>query len=200
MFKIALTASLLAISAFSGSMHAQSPSTTMAPPTDVVAWVLGTKLGMAAVGSEAGASEKVVSDLMATANALADALGTQLPELPKRSGKSKSEFAADVLHFMTKEVDPVCQHLAKKYNKRHAEIFEIAMKSSALAIVYVPGNSEGLTVANVVEEQAKQCELPEKLWKPFVDSIRRRESYEIVVKAKMREMHTATREHLLASK
>ena len=46
------------------------------PPTDAMAWVLGTKLGIAAVGREAGADEQTVGNMLNSAQVIADALGT----------------------------------------------------------------------------------------------------------------------------
>lgn len=78
-------------------------------PSDVAAWILGTKLGMAVVGNQAGESEAVVNELVATSSALAGALGLKVPTLPNRSDDTKTEPAAEVQYFMLNGVTPISQ-------------------------------------------------------------------------------------------
>ena len=200
MIKQIIVASVVAMSSVAGFMQAQPPMALKTPPTDVAAWILGTKLGMAVVGNQDGASEAVVDDLVATSSALADALGTKLPALPHRIDNTKAEFDAEMQKFMLNGVTLVARHLTKKFDRRHADLFEIAMKSSSLAISYVPGDDESFLVAKSLEVSANRCKLPENTWRPLVDSIRKKESFDVVAKIRLREMHSAIREHLVAIK
>ncbi len=215
MFKKILLTFLLLATAFAGPIQAQafaqvkisSTSTQSSkeapmkrPPSDAMAWVLGTKLGHAAIGRDAGASPQKVDELYDVSVEIAAALGTTLQRLPKRTTETKPEYSAKILHYMLVEVEPVALHLSKTYDKRHGDLFEIAMKSTSLAILYVPGDETGMTAAGAIESRAKRCELPESLWKPLVDSIRKKETFDMVVKGKLAEMQSGIRQHLVDHK
>jgi hypothetical protein len=213
MFKKVILASLLSAIALVGASQAQSysPSKTAStrsdiktqdtpakkPPTEAMAWVLGTKLAHAAIGRDAGASPQKVNELFDTSVEIAQSLGTTVSPLPKRTTEAKTAFSAKILHYMLVETEPIARHLVKTYNKRHSDLFEMATKSTALAIVYSPGDETSLTVAEVIENRSKRCELPERLWKPLVDSVRKNESYDIVVKEKLGEMQNGIRRLLI---
>ncbi len=200
MIKQILVASIVTMSSVAGFMQAQPPMAHKTSPSDVAAWILGTKLGTALVGKQAGESEAVVNELVATSSALAGALGVKVPTLPNRSDDTKTEPAAEVQYFMLNGVTPISQQLTKKYDRRHADLFEIAMKSSLLAIIYVPGDDQSLSLAKELEDHANRCKLPGKTWRPLIDSIRKKESFDVVTKTRLREMHNSIREHLLAMK
>ena len=218
MFKKVLLATLLSSTAFVATMQAQTsaqtppssptktastpspsanPATMKMPPTDAMAWVLGTKLAHAAIGRDAGASPQKVDELFDISVDIAAALGTTVQRLPKRTTETKAEFSAKILHYMLVEIDPIAKHLSKTYDKRHADLFEIAIKSTALAILYAPGDETSLTTAGVIENRSKRSELPENLWKPLVESIRKKESYDVVVKGKLAEMQNSIRQQLV---
>lgn len=167
------------------------------PPTDAMAWALGTNLGLAAAVLEAGSAPQIVAEKLKTSEALAEALGTTVPPLPQKTTQTKSEFAADVLHYMLRGVEPTAKQLAKRHGERHAGLFEMGVKSAALTIVYGPGDESGLAVAQVVEDRGKRCKLPAPLWSPLVNAIRAKAPYDDV-KGQVFQMHTQVRKHLMS--
>lgn len=192
---VALTA-MLAILA--STAVAQPPAGAKLPPTDVLAWVLGTNLGLAAAVHEAGTAPKIVEDRLATCDALAEALGTKIPKFPERSTNESSKFSAEVLHYILNDIKPIGDDLQAKHSTRHAKLFEIGIKSSVLAIMYAPGDEAGLSVAKVIEDRGKECKLPAETWKPLVDAIRGKKSYDDV-KKQLFAMHDAVRNYLLSA-
>ena len=166
------------------------------PPTDAMAWVLGTKLGIAAVGLEAGAEQKTVDSMMQTAELIAGALGAEVPKLPEKGQKKRAEFGAEILRYLLNDVEPVAKHLIQQHGQRTGDLFEIGVKSSVLGIMYAPNDETGLAIADVIEDRAKRASLDEKLWKPLVQDIRNGASYD-EVKKKLFEMHAAVRDALM---
>lgn len=184
-----------AVSAFAQSAPAADDA--QLPPSDAMAWALGTNLGITAVLYEGGAAAEKIADRMKTVAALADALGARAPELPKRDAQTDAKFAAEVLHYMLRGVEPLAKDIQAQHSQRHSSLFEMAIKSSTLAIIYVPGDETGLSVAQVMEDRGKRCQLPSELWKPLVDAIRGNASADDV-KRKMLHMHSSVQKHLMA--
>jgi hypothetical protein len=169
------------------------------PPADAMSWALGTSLGIAAVVHEAGTAPQIVADRIELSQNLADALGVELPALPERADEDKAEFGAKIMHFALREIEPLGKQLTERHSARHARLFEIGIKSSLLAFVYVPGDSTGLALADVIDDRSKKCKLPPKLCEPLVAAIRAKQPYD-EVKSKLFAMHEAVRKHLMAGK
>lgn len=167
-----------------------------APPVEAIAWVLGTKLGIAAVAREAGADPQAIDNMLQSADLLAEALGTTVPEMPQAPDQQTTEFTAEILGYLLNDIEPIAQHLLQQQDRRSADLFEIAIKSSLLAIVYAPGDDMGRTIADVIEARAKRAELADDLWQPLVQAIRSDASYE-QVKTGLFEMHGAVRVALM---
>ena len=167
------------------------------PPTDAMAWVMGTKLGIAAVATEAGADKDTVGNMVQSATVIAEALGTEAPAIPERGTLKKSEFGARILGYLLKDTKPVGEYLATQHGQRAADLFEIATKSSILAMMYAPQDETGLSIADVVEERAQRANLESSLWEPLVRDIRAGASYD-KVKKRLFEMHEAVRVTLMA--
>lgn len=166
------------------------------PPSDAMAWALGTNLGITAVLHQGGATAEKVNDRMQTVATIAEALDTTAPELPERTTQEDARFSAEVLHYMLRGVEPLAKSLKTQHGDRHASLFELAIKSSALAIIYSPGDETGLNVAQVIEDRAKRCQLPNELWKPLVDAIRGKASAQDVNRQMFR-MHSSVQKHLM---
>ena len=71
---------VLAAGAASSPVVTAQPATPSAaarqPPSDALAWALGTNLGLAAAVQEQGTAPAIVKDKLATSERLAQALGT----------------------------------------------------------------------------------------------------------------------------
>jgi hypothetical protein len=169
------------------------------PETAALAWALGTNLGLAAAVQRIGSAPAIVKDKLATSDGIARALGTTVPAMPERGDQDRAAYGARILHYMLKDVAPIASHLAEKHSARHALLFELAIKSATIAFMYGPGESTGLSIAQVIEDRGRRSDLPAELWKPLVDSVRGKESYD-AVKGKLLEMHTAVALHLATTR
>jgi hypothetical protein len=169
------------------------------PPTDAMAWVLGSKLGVAAAVQESGKNPEAAAKLMELSGVIASALGTTVPSLPERGTRTSAEYGADIMHYILKEVEPLAKELSEKHSKAHGLYFEMAIKIASLSIIYGPGDEVGLTVADVVQDRAKLLKLPEKLWLPLVTAIRDKKPYDDVIDQVI-ATHEAVRVHLMKGK
>jgi len=100
---------------------------------------LGNQLSLAVLGRSGGAPSKAVDRLLKKAEQSAALLKVKIPALPPLTG-SQSKDGADALHYLLQGTAP----MLKKMNPRQNAIYEIAVKSNILRMLYVPGNDMGL--------------------------------------------------------
>lgn len=191
---------LLAFGVSSSQGQQSSPSAAEnAPPANAMAFALGANLGLAAAVHEAGSAPQIVENKMATCEALAEALGGEIPPLPEREGKEQAAVSAEIMHYLVKDIEPLGRRIKEKHSPRDARLFEIGVKSSLLTFMYAPGDSTGLAVADLIEDRAKKCELPPELCQPLITAVREQKPYD-EVKSKLFAMHEGMRKHLMAGK
>lgn len=152
-----------------------------APPTKQIAWVLGSKLSAAALVYNAKGPNEFSTDLIQRSKIMADALGTVIPPFPDKTGNTTKDSAAILFYILNSAGKSIGNDLRNTHGKDHAVLFELAMKSRLLMLLYFPGSDEG--IGQVIEDRAKRVGLPEHLWKPVVDSITARASQDDVKRA-----------------
>jgi hypothetical protein len=166
-----------------------------APTTLQMAWTLGSRLSLAAVLLDAGAAAEQVNQRFESAGVIGRALGVEVPPLPSRTG-AKTEDSATILVYLLRGVgEPTIKLLGDKYNAAHSRLFELAVKSNLLLMIYAPGDSIGVTIAKVIERNGPIGRLPEALWKPVVDMVRGGGAFKDVRDAVLK-MHTDIAAHL----
>src|SRR5262245_17343480 len=147
-----------------GIVRAQAPP--QRPSTRQVAWAVGDRLTLAAVLYDSGAAADQVAARLADARTIALSFGVDVPPLPAKTGE-KSEDSASILLFVLRTAGPPIQKaLEEKYGAPHARLFELATRSGLLLMLYVPGDSTGATIADVIDRDGPLAHLPEPLWKP----------------------------------
>ena len=171
-----------------GSVQRPAPSLQMA-------WTLGSRLSLAAVLYDRGASAEEVNKVFAQASAIGKAMGVDVPPLPSGTG-TKAENSAEVLaYLLDKAGGPIARVLNDKYTKAHSDLFELAVKSNMLLMMYGPGDKSAVTIASVIERNGPRVMLPVILWKPVVDLVRGGATYKEVRDAVFK-MHTDIAAHL----
>jgi hypothetical protein len=165
----------------------------------LLAWSLGSKLSLAALAHSSGkVSQARIDRMMKQCRILAKALGTEIPPLPARGAKRAANDAA-TLHYVLKTAgNPIGSHLLKSHGPEHAALFELAMKSQLLYLIYLPSESKkGLsaTLRQVIEKRARKAGLPEKYYKPLTDKMKAGASFNQVTGAVSR-MHREVKAHL----
>jgi hypothetical protein len=133
--------------------------------------------------------------MLEKARVLAGALGAEVPALPQKTGDSAGDSAA-VLHYLLKDAGgSIGKTLKEKHGAAQSDLFELSLKSNLLLLLYSPDGSEGASIASVIQSRGERLGLPESAWKPVVDLIGAKASFDDV-KAAVSKMHEEVRRHL----
>jgi len=152
------------------------------------AWVLGSKLGLAGALHAQGGDAGPVSRQFAAATAAANTFAIRLPSLPARKG-NRVEDSASVLNYLLNQTgNPIGNILAKSYGPEHAAVFEVALKSNILLMMYGPGESTTNTIANVIRNRSANPTFLGTMTAALLKLIERQASYE-EVKAELFDVH-----------
>ena len=153
-----------------------------------LAWQLGSKLSLASILSTETNDTALVNGQFALARDAAGKLGIDLPALPDRTG-NKVENSATALHYLLARTgNPIGSILREKLGPAHAAIFEIALKSNILLMLYGPGEKEGGTIAGVVRARTGDAGLPDAMTDKLLRLIDQQASY-AEVKAEVFQIH-----------
>lgn len=173
----------------------QAGSVPRPAPTLQMAWTLGSRLSLAAVLHDRAASAEQVNKVLAQASAVGKAMGVDVPPLPARTGSTAEHSAELLAYLLHKAGGPIARVLSDKHSQAHSDLFELAVKSNILLMMYAPGESSAVTIVNVIERNGPRAKLPVVLWKPVVDLVRGSATYQEVRDAVFK-MHTDIAAHL----
>jgi hypothetical protein len=135
------------------------------------AWLLGDNLSLAALLYNQGAAPENVTRLLGKAKTLADIFGVQIKPFPAKAAKA-SEATADLIHYLIKgDGASIGVALAKKYDDEHGILFEVAVKSNLLILLYGPGDDIGQSIAGVIKTRLESIHLPPGLWNEVVAAV-----------------------------
>lgn len=177
---------IILVGAFSGAgVSAQQESDDA---TNFVAWVLGSKLSLAALGHAEGASAEVVNGILAGIEPAAEFFGTNIPPLPAKTGRSAEDRAAVLYYLLNSASDTIVEAISREYPNEPALLFEIALKSNLLLMLYAPADDISATIADLIRDRAPAAGIPQQYWRPVVNSVEAGASFE-EVKADVVAMH-----------
>ena len=177
MFKRFFCYLLLAIALVPAAAAQANTDSTMSQ-----AWVLGSKLSLAAALHSQGGDGALVSRQFNAASGAAVPFGVKLPSLPARTGDRVKDSAAALSYLLNTTGSPIGNILAKSHGPEHAAIFEVALKSNMLLILYGPGESTANTIANVIRSRAGNAK--------FLNAMTARLLQRIDAKASFQEVKT----------
>lgn len=164
--------------AFAAGLRAQNTSDSKKR----LAWELGSSLGLAGVVFADSSDKALIGRQFARASASASALGLKLPNLPAKTGNRVEDSASALAYLLGSTGNPIGKILQQKLGQEHAAIFEIALKSNILLMLYSPGEAEGNTIAGVIRKRQVTANLPEVMTRQLLALIDRRASYDEVKK------------------
>jgi hypothetical protein len=145
------------------------PSPTAPDPaqnTLRVAWLLGSKLSLAALANDRGAEAGEVTKWLDQSRRLAEILGTTVSELPPRP--ASPEGAADAgIDYLFAEGQRIGRDLAVGHGDDHAAAFELAVKSNILLALYQPGAKVADALAAGMEAAGRRAGLPAEYFAPL---------------------------------
>jgi hypothetical protein len=156
---------------------------------------MGSKLSLAALGHGRGASQSAVEGVMGKARDMAQQLDVEIPPLPESTGDTTKDSAAALNYLMKTAGEPIAKKLKDKYGEDHSALFEMALKSNMLMLLYSPDDNMGRSIAGIIKDRGPKAGLSESLWKPVVDKIEEKASFEEVKEA-VSKMHKDVSEYL----
>lgn len=160
-----------------------------------LAWQLGSKVSLAAIGYEAGLPRTTALEMIDKVQATADYFDVQIPTLPYRSGSS-AEFAATILRYLLDDFGgKIGEKLAEDYRDDVGYLFEIAIKSNILLLLYAPGEETSRTISDVIKHRAPRAGISYSVYGPLVRKVENGASYEEVKRAVV-EFHDTVAESL----
>jgi hypothetical protein len=140
-----------------------------------------------------------VSNWFNEARSTARLLGTSIPDLPESTAALDSgQVSQRVLDYLGIQYDRIARDLTKSNQPENAALFEIALKSNILILLYSPTNTSASAVASAIKQAAPQAKLPAQFWQPLVEILGKQSPVDDV-RAAVRKMHKDVDEYLANS-
>jgi hypothetical protein len=140
------------------------------PVAKAAAWRIGDHMSLAGMLYAQGGEEDNVKELVESVKPLTDALQIQIKPFPPR-GASQIETYAEVIQYLIKgDGAEIGRQIGKDFGKAAGMLYEIAVKSNLLILVYEPGNDQGF--ADVLQARCVEIGLPNNLWFDVVNTVR----------------------------
>ena len=175
------------------------PPSEPPPPainTRLAAWQLGSKLTLAAIAHDRGLVPDDAAKWFAEARAAADVLGTTVAELPEPAAASEVDGGSRGVHdYLFQQGQRIWRELTDRHGADHAALFEVAVKSNVLLVLYQPGSAAVDALAGSIREASPQAELPADLWRPLLDTLTN-QSPVAKVRLVVRRLHADVEQHL----
>jgi hypothetical protein len=147
------------------------------------AWLLGDNLSLAALLYNQGASDEMVARFLSKAKKIGDIFGVEIKPFPAKASNA-AEAGADIIHYLIKgDGAQIGAALAQKFDDEHGILFEVAVKSNLLILLYGPGDSLGRSIADVIKSRFQSIHLPERLWTDVVTLVYKNASADDVKQA-----------------
>ena len=178
------------------SATVETDSAPQVVSTRRAAWLLGSRLGLAALANDRNVAPEETVVWLDEARSMAGLLGTSIVELPERPANAADGLASrEVLSYLLSEGRRIGGELATNQGADHASMFEVALKSNLLLVLNKPGSSAIGHISTAIERAAPQAGLPEESWRPLLDTLANG-SPPVEVRAAVRKMHAHIDRHL----
>jgi len=176
---------------------------TPTSPTNIVntrlaAWRLGSNLSKAALAQDLGVATENIDGWFQEARAAAGSLDTSLTDMPAPANNEDASLSRGTLNYLFLQGQQVGRDLAGRYPADHAALFEVAVKSNLLLVLYKPGSSAANAISTAIAGAAPRANLPPELWQPLLDTISN-QAPPARVQAAVRQLHADVDKHLAAA-
>ena len=152
-------------------------------------WTLGSRLSLAALAHDRRMAANSIPTWLDEAHSACKVLGTTVPELPEPAAAGDTSLASrQVIDYLLAQGQRIGRELAKRYGPEQAALFEVALKSNILLLLYSPGSDATNSISAAISRAAPQAKLPDVLWSPLVDRMNKKASLE-EVRTSVRQMH-----------
>jgi hypothetical protein len=152
-------------------------------------WTLGSRLSLAALAHDRHMAANSIPTWLDEAHSACKVLGTTVPELPEPAAVGDASLASrQVIDYLLAQGQRIGRELAKRYGPEQAALFEVALKSNILLLLYSPGSDAANSISAAISRGAPQAKLPDVLWWPLIERISRNDSLE-EIRSSVRQMH-----------
>jgi hypothetical protein len=160
------------------------------------AWQLGSRLSLAALANDRRLAADKVPIWLEDARTASRHLGTTVADLPDpAAADDNSRVSRQVVNFLLVDGQRIGRELSTRHGPEQSALFEIALKSNILLLLYSPGGTAGTSVAAAISQAAPQAKLPAEYWQPLVDALGDDAPHDDV-RAAIRKMHLEVDKYL----
>jgi hypothetical protein len=153
-------------------------------------------MSLAALANDRGVATQNVPAWLEHSRKAARFLGTTVSDLPEPTSTTESAAASkQVINYLLVNGQRIGSELSKRHNTGESSLFEVALKSNILLVLYTPDATEGKSIARAISQAAPKAQLPAELWQPLVDAIEK-QAGAAEVRAAVQKMHTDVDKYL----
>jgi hypothetical protein len=173
----------------------EAPPPDPALATRLAAWQLGSKLTLAALAHDRGLVPDDVASWFSQARTAAEKLGTSVADLPAPASSPGDAGSRTVHDYLFQQGQRIWRELTDHHGADHAALFEAAVKSNVLLVLYQPGSPSVEPLTNSIRDAASKANLPAELFQPLLDTLAQ-QSPAAAVRVAVRKLHTNIERHL----
>jgi hypothetical protein len=155
--------------------------TEVSPVAKAAAWRIGDHMSLAGLLYAQGGEEENVKELIDSVKPLSDAMQIPIKPFPPRAPQQIDNYAAVIEYLIKGDGAEIGRQIGKGFGKEAGMLYEIAVKSNLLILLYEPGDDQGM--ADVIQSRCTEVGLPNNLWFDMVNAVRGSASKEDVKKA-----------------
>jgi hypothetical protein len=93
-----------------------------------------------------------------------------------------------VINYLVVNGQRIGRELSKQHGPEQSAVFEVALKSNILLLLYTPGASAGNSIAAAITRAAPQAKLSDEHWKPLIDALEK-QAPQADVRTAVKKMH-----------
>lgn len=160
------------------------------------AWLLGGKLGLAALANDRGIAPEDVPKWFGEAQELASELRVTLEPLPEQPATPVTSGASEaVLRYILTQEKLIGTELHNTLGAETAALFQLALRTDLLMVLNNPGSKGVDTVLKSIAVLGPRTGLPAELWQPLLDQLANGDD-PAAVRAAVRQMHNDVSRYL----
>ena len=153
----------------------------VSPVAKAAAWRIGDHMSLAGLLYAQGGEEENVKELIDSVKPLTDAMQIAIKPFPPQ-GATQVETYAEVIQYLIKgDGAEIGRQIGRGFGAEAGTLYEIAVKSNLLILLYEPGNDQG--IADLIQSRCTEVGLPNNLWFDVVSTVRGSASKEDVKNA-----------------
>ncbi len=134
---------------------------SVSPKVRRAVWILGSRLSVAALAHDRRMAANSIPTWLDEAHSACKVLGTTVPELPEPAAVGDTSPASrQVIDYLLAQGQRIGRELAKRYGSEQAALFEVALKSNILLLLYSPGSDATNSISAAISRLLRKRNYP----------------------------------------